>query len=933
MRFIQCIVTVCLFVSITATAQQSAKQQLIPVSSEIKKGKLSNGLTYYIRKNTEPKNRAELRLVVNAGSILETDKQVGLAHFTEHMCFNGTQNFKKQELVDFLEKSGVNFGADLNAYTSFDETVYELQVPTDSPMVFKKAMQILEDWSHLVSFDNDEIDKERGVVIEEWRLGRGASGRLRDKYFPVILKGSQYAQRIPIGTKENLDTFHYETVKSFYKDWYRPDLQAVIVVGDINVTEVEKMIKEHFEKIPRRVNAKPRKKFTVPSHAETYTTVLTDPEQTYNVVQVFYNQPEIPEAKTDLEYRSGIVRELFNEMMSNRLQEIAQKPEAPFLFGTCSYDKFIGDKDALTMVAVAKDGKTVRNAVEVLLTENERVKEHGFTATELERAKKAAMSNIENSYNERDKTKSGQFVQELINNYLKGEPIPGVAYEYALYKKYLPTITLAETNKLIAQWIKPTDRSVIVMAPEKEKGNLISDKELLALLNKKMSGTKAYEDKVAAGPLLPVTPVPGTVTAEQKDKDVDAVVWKLSNGATVILKPTDFKNNEISFSATSWGGTSLYSDADYLSASNANAVVLFGGLGNLDIQSLQKQLTGKRVTVYPVMDNYMQGISGSSTPKDLETALQLVYGYFVTPRKDEKMFQVLKQQLQVQLANKSKDPNSVFSDSVTYIMSGYHPRRMPLTTERISEIDLDKAMTIYKDRFANAGQFTFTFVGSFKIDSIRPLIEKYIASLPSKDTKDTYKDIGIQNPKGAIQKTIYKGKENKASVNIIFTGKTTYSDKEETQLQQTCKALAIRLREVLREDQGGVYGVGVDADIKRVPANNYAIIIQFGCSAENAPKLTALVMDEIKSLIANGAPQINIEKVIAEDTRSLENDVKENGYWLYNLENKSIFNEPFKSILDDPMIIKQLTVERSKEIARQYFGENVATFFLLPESK
>lgn len=461
------------FLTLPATAQQkTSTNKILPISPQVRKGKLPNGITYYIRKNTEPKNRAELRLVVHAGSILENDNQVGLAHFTEHMSFNGTKNFAKNELINFLEKSGVQFGADLNAYTSFDETVYMLQLPTDSEEVFKKGFQILEDWAHNVSFDNTEIDKERGVVIEEWRLGLGAATRMRNKYFPVILKGSRYAIRSPIGTKANLDTFKYETIKKFYKDWYRPDLEAVIVVGDVNVDEVEKMIKDHFSIIPKRTEERPRVKYGVPSHDQTYVSILTDPEQQYNILQVYYLQPSIPEATTENGYRNDIIRELFNEMMNGRLEEISQKPDAPFLQGFSNYGKFIGDKDALSLFAVAKNGESVAKSTETLLTENERVKKYGFTTTEFERAKKSLFSNMENAYNERDKTRSSELVQELINNYLDNEPIPGIEYEYGLYQKFLPGIKLEEVNNIIKKWIKPTDRDVVVLAPEADKSTL-----------------------------------------------------------------------------------------------------------------------------------------------------------------------------------------------------------------------------------------------------------------------------------------------------------------------------------------------------------------------------------------------------------------------------------------------------------------------------
>ncbi len=920
-------------VSISVIAQIATPKKLA-VSPEVKIGKLANGLTYYIRKNQEPKNRAELRLVVKAGSILETDQQVGLAHFTEHMAFNGTKNFEKQELVDFLEKSGVSFGADLNASTSFDETIYMLQLPTDSQSVFKKGFQILEDWAHNVTFENSEIDKERGVVIEEWRLGQGADERLRAKYFPVLLKGSRYALRMPIGTKENLDTFKYETVKQFYKDWYRPDLQAVIVVGDVNVEQVEQMIKQHFAGIKGPLHPKPRIKYGVPAQKETVTAILTDPEQTYNQVMMFYKQPSIPEPQTDLGYRASIVRGLFNAMMSTRLQEIAQKPNAPFLFGGSSYGKLIGDKDALTLMAVAKDGKAISNATEAVLQENERVRQNGFTQSELDRAKVAVLSSMENAYNERNKTKSAELIEELIRNFLHNEPIPGIEKEYAMYKQFVPGIKLAEVNSLINQWIKPTDRAIIVTAPESEKDNLVTEAAMLALVNRKQGTLKAYEDKVLKGSLLAKKPVAGKITDEKKITELGVTELVLSNGARVILKPTDFKNDEILMSAISRGGASLYSDSDYLSVSNASSITLFGGVGNYDIMSLQKALTGKQVSVAPSIGQYSEGLNGSSTPKDLPTAFQLIYGYFTEPRKDTSMFEVLKQQLTASLVNKGKDPNSVFGDSVSYIMSNYNLRRKPLTIERLGEIKLDKAFSAYQDRFADASDFIFTFVGNFKIDSIKPLIETYIASLPSTNRKETWKDVGIRFPTGIVNRVIKKGKDPKSTVRLSFTGMTEYSDLEATQLDQVAKVLEIRLREILREDQGGVYGVGVGANINREPISSYSITISFGCAPENVEKLVGLVLEEIKNMKAKGASQTNIDKVIATDTRSMETSVNENNYWLYNLQSKYYYNEDPKIILQDAVMIRKLTVERTKEIANKYFNtDNMVRLVLMPETK
>jgi zinc protease len=928
-----------IFICIASLSQSSAQtkpaDKPLPVSPDIKMGKLKNGLIYYIRKNEEPKNRAELRLVVNAGSILETDKQVGLAHFVEHMAFNGTEHFKKNELVNFLEKSGVNFGADLNAYTSFDETVYELQVPTDSPHVYKQGMQVLEDWARAVSFEPEEIDKERGVIIEEWRLGRGADARLRDKYFPILLKGSQYAKRMPIGTRINIDTAHYNQLTSFYKDWYRPDLQAVIVVGDVDVSETERMIIGHFEKIPAAVNPKKRTRFGIPSHTETRMAILTDPEQPYNVIQIYYTRPEIPAIKTVQQYRGSMVRNLFNQMMSARLDEIAQKPDAPFLFGNSGYGGFMGDKDAFSLLAVAKTGKDIRPSIQVLLTENERVRQYGFLQTEMDRAVKNILARVENAYNERDKTKSAELVQELVSNYLEGEAIPGIAMEYELHRQYLSGITLQEVNSLIAQWIRPTDRSVVITAPEKEKINLPAPAAINTLLSKPFGKLDQYVDKISTSPLLPIAPVAGKISGEKNYDAIGTKEWILSNGARVIVKPTDFKNDEIEFSAISWGGSSLYNDSDYLNASNAGMITYYGGLGNMDLQSLQKSLSGRNCSVIPSIATYMEGVNGRSTTKDLPTAFELLYATFTAPRKDPDMFNVIMQNMQVQISNKDKEPSSVFADSVSYIMGNYHARRKPMQLSDLSRFNLDRAFAIYKERFGNAADFLFTFTGNFNTDSLKPLVETYIASLPSNGQKENWRDVGMRYPSGRINKVIRKGKENKASVRLFFTGNTaTYNETDDRQLGQLCAAMTIRLREMMREDAGSVYGVSVAGGINREPVSNYSIGVLFSCAPDNVEKLIRIVKDEIAETRKNGVAQVNVDKVIAEQTRDMENNLKENSYWRFRLENQFFRNGNPLSIPDGAKRIREFNVERSRILANAFFNDaNSIQLVLLPEEK
>lgn len=915
------------------TSCQLYAQKKLPSDPNVKTGKLANGLTYYIRKNQEPKNRAELRLAVKAGSVLEADNQQGLAHFVEHMGFNGTKNFKKQELVSFLEKSGVSFGADLNAYTSFDETVYELPLPTDSPALFKKGFQILADWAHAVSFDGTEIDKERGVILEERRVRRNAGQRMQYQWLPVVLNGSQYAKRIPIGDSLTLTNFKHATLKQFYTDWYRPDLQAIIAVGDFDVAAVEKMIKDIFGKIPVKAK-KPKPSFYFPPHTDIKHIIATDPEQQYNIVQVMYKQSKAKPVLTDADYRQVLCNSLYSEMANMRLQELTQKADAPFLFGNSSYGELLGGLTSFNLLAVAKDGASVQKSLDALLTENERIKRFGFTQSELDRAKKSMLSSIENRYNERNKTNSKAYVNEYVNLFLKGGVSTSIDTDFELYKQILPQIKLEEVNVLIKKWIKETDRAVVIMAPEKEKANLPGSEVFATALNKKIGDLKPYEDKVAKGGLMPSAPVAGKVVKETKIAALNVTEWVLSNGAKVVVKPTDFKNDEIQISAISQGGKSLMADEDYINGDNADQIIQYGGIGNLGIMELQKEMTGKQAYVSPSIRNYSEGFSGSSTPKDLETAMQLLYLYFTQPRKDETMFNVLKSQANTMLANKNNNPQAVFADTMQYLMSNYHPRSKPFETSMIPQLNLDKAMTLYKERFAGADDFIFTFVGNVKLDILKILVEKYIASLPATGKKENWKDVGMRYPTGIIEKKVYKGKEAKASVRLVFTGEGNYSDEEATQLSQLGKALNIKLRENLREEKGGTYGTGVNTELSRIPYQSYSIEISWTCDPAKVDELIAAAMSEIKKIKENGCTQEDVQKVIAEDTRAMEVQLRENGYWIYNLEDKYRNNEDPTLILKDMEILKKITVAKTKEMANKYFNEkNMIKAILLPEQK
>lgn len=908
-------------------------KQPIPFDPGVKVGKLANGLMYYIRKNSEPKNRAELRLAINAGSILETDDQQGLAHFMEHMAFNGTKNFPKNELISFLQSSGVRFGADLNASTGFDETIYQLPVPTDSVQLFERAFQILEDWAHNVTMDPAEIDKERGVVLEESRSGRGASQRMREKYFPLILNNSRYAERLPIGKDEIIKSFNPEALQRFYKDWYRPDLMAVVAVGDFDVARVEDIIREKFGRIPAVSNPKPRQEYSVLPHKDTKIAIVTDPEQPNTMVQIMYKRPEI-KAKTLYDIRETMKRVLFNSMIGNRINELTQQSDPPFLAGYSNYGGFLGNQDAFSSYVMAKDGN-VNRAVTAILDENARVDRFGFTETELDRAKKQYQKYVERAYRERDKTASTSYVNDYVDNFLNGDIPVSISFYNDFMKKYLGGITVGDVNNLAKQFITTENRAVVIMAPEKDKAKLPTEKQVLALIDHAGKNLTAYVDKTLDKPLLPTLPVGNPVIAEKTIKDLDVTEWTLRNGVRVVLKSTDFKNDQILFTGNSPGGSSLYENKDFESARFASALTQMSGIGEYSQIQLGKFLTGKTVHVSPYIGETSEGISGSTTPDDLETALQLVYAYFTAPRKDTDVIKgfLSNQKSALQNQQATPTPQKVFQDTVQAFLGAHHFRRLPITPDRLEKVDADRALAIYKDRFADASDFTFFFVGNFKEKDLKPLIEKYLGGLPTTSRTEKYRDLGIRIPGGTLEKTVTKGLEPKSTVQLVFSGDFVWNSDNTTQIDALAEALEIKLTETLREEESGVYGVSVSGAYAKIPAQRYTFRIGFGCAPENVDKLIARTLAEIEKLKQNGADLKDIDKFKAETRRETELRLKQNNFWLAYLANQYFNDDDPTEILREDEFLKKVTPESTRQAANLYFGKNFIKLLLQPERK
>ncbi len=922
-----------IYAQTTTKTAQTPGSEVIPLDPSIKIGKLPNGFTYYIRKNVEPKNRVQLYLANKVGSILENDDQQGLAHFMEHMGFNGTKNFPKNDLVNYLQKAGVRFGADLNAYTSFDETVYQLPIPSDDPEVLKNGIQIMRDWAQDATLDPAEIDKERGVVLEEKRLGKGAQQRLQDKYLPMIFNNSRYSSRLPIGTEDVLKNFTPATIQQFYKDWYRPDMQALIVVGDIDVNAMEATIKAKFSDLKNPAKPRPRTNYTIPLINKNQFMSVTDKEFPVTVAQILIKHPE-SKLITKTDYRNSIVRSLFNQMVAARFSELSKQADPPFLQGGANVGGFLAGLDVYNAFVVAKPGELERG-FKAVLTETERIQRFGFTQTELDRAKQSYMTNMESALKEKDKTSSDQLVTEYVRNFLEQEASPGIAYEYDLAKTFTTGITLQDVNQLSKKYITDVNRDVIIMGPEKDKDSLPNEATVSGWIsNVNQEDVKAFVDQVSDKPLLEAKLAGGKITSEKKIAELGITELKLSNGVRVILKPTDFKNDEISFTAFSPGGSSLYSDADYQSAAYATTIVRSGGIADFNSVQLPKLLTGKKVSVGPFIGERSEGISGSVAPKDLETALQLTYLYFTNPRKDAEIYKGIIAQIKGGLANRENDPNSVFSDSVSAILGNYNVRRTGPSLKKVDQINLDRAFDIYKDRFADASDFTFTFVGSFDPETIKPLLEQYLGSLPSTNRKENAKDLGIKIPAGKIDKKVYKGQEPKANTRLVFSGDYTYNEKNNNQLDALAEVLSIKLIERLREDEGGVYGVGARATYSKLPQGRYSITITFGSAPENVEKLISSTLDEINKIKQNGAQPVDLEKFVAEETRTTETQLKDNTFWLNYLNNQLQNDEDPKQVLTYLDSLKELTPAALKTAANTYLsGDNYIRLVLLPEAK
>ncbi len=924
------LVTLVVTAALVPLAARQALNETIPFDAAVRTGTLPNGLKYYVRKNGRPANRVLLRLAVKTGSLDEADDQQGLAHFVEHMAFNGSEHFKPGELVSYFESTGARLGPHVNAETGFEETVYMLDLPSDKPQIVEKGFTAFGDFATGLSLDSKEINKERGVVIEEWRGGLGAGSRIRDKQIPVLYYHSRYAERLPIGKPEIVKSFPPARLRAFYDTFYRPDRMAVVAVGDMNPQKLEDLVKATFGPLKARTPAPPERKVDVPLHTEMLVSVVTDNEITQSSVSLVRKRPRSKNG-TIGDYRRELVQRFFEQMLNDRFDELARKPDAKFLGAGMYGESLSKDVETVSLGVNVQSGK-IGEGLAAVAIEAKRAREFGFGPAELERAKKWMAAFYERAYTERDKTESASFAQEYLNHFLEGEPSPGIEYEYKLVQQLLPGISAAEITALGKSLLADESRVILATSPQKSDVPVPSEDELKkALAGAEATAVTSWNETTSTRELLERKPEPAAIVSTRKVDEIALTIVKLANGVEAWLKPTDFKNDQVVFALQAKGGTSLAPPADFVEASLATAYVNLSGAAGMKALDMQRLLAGKLAGASPFASLSTHGFNGSAAPAQLETALQLLYARFTQPGDDPEAFELMKRQLGAFVANRLDDPGTVFGDKVEEINSSNHYTSKPLTPERVNSLDRAKMLAFYKQRFSDAADFTFFMVGAFKIDEALPLVARYIGGLPSTGQRSsTFKDVGIMFPPSLQKATVEKGREPKSETVISFFADPPGDDPmEQERVLAATDVLEIALRDILREELGQTYTVSADLAQNLPQRGNGHIQVSFGASPDNIAKMTARVMQEVERFKKEGPSEDLVNRAKETALRNYETQLRTNNYWLARFQTVNMWGQ-------DPMIIAKrverinaLTPAAIQEAFRKYFPAERSTVVTL----
>ena len=869
-------------------AQDMSQLPSIPTDPDVRIGKLDNGLTYYVRHNNWPEQRAEFYIAQRVGSIQENDDQRGLAHFLEHMAFNGSKHFKGNELLRWCESVGVKFGTDLNAYTSIDQTVYNISnVPTTREGIIDSCLLILYDWADGLLLEQEEIEKERGVIHEEWRLRTSAQMRMLERDLPKLYPGSKYGHRMPIGLMEIIDNFERPFLQSYYEKWYRPDNQAIIVVGDVDVDKVEQKIKNLFSPIVLPENRALVTVEPVPDNAEPIFVIDKDKEQRYNLVDIMMKHEAFPDSlKSSVAYIiANYMKRAALSMLNDRLKEYAEKPESPFLQASVGDGNYLLSRtvDAFEVDVLPKDGQ-MEAAVTAALTEARRAAEFGFTPTEYARFKADYLSQIEKQYSNKDKRYNSQFVSSYVQNYLNNEPIPSIDYTYTTMKQLVPVIPIETVNAIISELVSKNDTNLVVLNFNNEKeGAVYPTEESLkkAIADARTAQIEAYVDNVKDEPLITTLPKAGKIKKEVKNDLFGYSELTLSNGVTVVLKQTDLKKDQVILRGEGFGGSSLYGEKDFANIKMFGDVIEASGLGNFSHTELEKALAGKIASASLSLGTHRQNVSGSSTPKDVETMLQLVYLYFTNISKDQKSYDNMMQTAEVSLKNRLLQPENVFNDSLTATISSHNPRLAPLSVEDLKKVDYDRILEMAKERTANAAAYTFTIIGNYDEQTIRPLIEQYLGSLPAqkKVVKGSYIDTDYT---GKVVNSFKHKAETPKAIAMMhwYTKQMPYTLENSIKAAMTGQILSMEYLKKIREDASAAYTVASQSSMSRDDFETTAQILAYcPMKPEKADTALMIMRDEVAAIAKTCDPD-KLQKVKEYMLKNHGDQLKQNGYWL-----------------------------------------------------
>ena len=855
----------------------------LPNDESVRFGVLDNGLTYYIKANQEPKERASFYIIQNVGALLEEDDQNGLAHFLEHMAFNGTDHFPEKGIINFLERHGVAFGENINAYTSQNQTVYNLSdVPVKKPGVIDSCLLILNDWSNYLLLTEEEIDAERGVIKEEWRTRRNAQFRMYSASLPYIYPGSKFAERDVIGDLDVIENFEYDVLRDFYHKWYRSDLQAIAIAGDFDPDEMESKVKKIFSNIPPVEDAPERPFYEIPDHEELVFGLVTDKEAPNTIIRyMIRHRKENSGAETLLDLREAYIQELFNAMMGQRINELVQKGEPPFVVGIVNYGDFERGYEALNVIIMPNPNQESQGLT-AILTELERAKRYGFTIAELDRSKAEILTQWEKYYNERDKIHNEDYINHYVENYLNGDAYLSAETGYMLVQALLPSITLEDFTNYLNAWITEENQVLVIQGPEGEGYQHLNKDESLAIFQKVAAAEiEPYEEEALAESLVSEELSPLAITSTRMLDQFDAVEWTLANGARVIFRHADYEKDQVQIRGYSVGGSSLYNNEYVPSADMLTSLTSFYGLGDFDATNLQKMLTGKNVNFDLQLGNLNEGVNGSTTPKDLETMMQLLYLSFNKPRFDKSAHEAIMARYRGLVENMGNNPQKIMGDSLNLILTSYNPRTRILDLDFLSDIKFEMIEEVYLDRFADASDFFFVIVGNVEEEQLKPLVQKYIGGISDLNRSENWIDRKVREPEGLVKKEIPLALETpKANVNIVINQPMKYNPYNRQVMSVIEGILDLRFTESIREEEGGTYGVGIRTSLERIPYGKANMTIGFDCDPERADDLKAKVYLELDKLAKEGPSAEDLSKTVENMLKTREQSKEHNSYYL-----------------------------------------------------